>query len=61
MHDNPLIRIHENEIEKRITFKTKKLYYLHLLMPEMMKSLGGTKSKITKDKHGENVSHLKIT
>ena len=26
-----------------------------------MKSLGSTKSKITKDKNGEQVSHLKIT
>ena len=30
-------------------------------MPETMKLLGSTKSKITKDKHGENVPHLEIT
>ena len=39
----------------------KTRYYLELLMPETTKLLGNTKSKITKDKHGENVSHLKIT
>ena len=27
----------------------------------MMKLLGSTKSKITKDENGENVSHLEIT
>ena len=26
-----------------------------------MKLLGSTKNRITKDKHGENVSHLEIT
>ena len=30
-------------------------------MPETMKLLGSTKSKITKDENGENVSHLEIT
>ena len=30
-------------------------------MPETMKLLGSTKSKITKDKNGENVAHLEIT
>ena len=37
---------------------------LHLglhLMPETMKLFGSTKSKITKDKNGENLSHLDIT
>ena len=29
-------------------------------MPETMKLLGNTKSKITKDENGENVPHLKI-
>ena len=28
-------------------------YYLELLMPETMKLLGGTKSKITNDKKGK--------
>ena len=30
-------------------------------MPEMMKLSGSTKSKINKDKNGENVPHLEIT
>ena len=36
-------------------------WYLQLLTPEMMKLLGNTKSKITKDENGENVPHLDIT
>ena len=39
-------------------FQIKKAYYLEL---ETMKLLGRTKSKITKDKNGENVLHSKIT
>ena len=39
----------------------KTRYYLELLMPETMELLGRTKSKITKDKNGENVPHLEIT
>ena len=30
-------------------------------MPEKMKPVGSTKSKITKDKNGENASHLELT
>ena len=59
--DNLSIKIYVNKIENRITFKVKTAYYLELLMLEAMKLLGSTKSKITKDKNGENVSHLKIT
>ena len=44
--------------ENRITFKTKTGYYLELLTPEIMKLLGSTKTKINKDKNGENVPHL---
>ena len=58
--DNPSIRIYVNKIENRITFKIKYGYYLELLTPETMKLLGTTKSKITKDKNGENVPHLEI-
>ena len=58
--DNPSIRICVNKIENRITFKIKNGYYLELLTPETMKLLGSTNSKITKDKHGENVPHLEI-
>ena len=42
-------------------FKIKTGYYLELLLPEMMKLFGINKSKISKDKNGENVSNLKIT
>ena len=44
-----------------IIFKIKIGHYLEHLTPETMKLLGSTKSKITKDKNGENVSHLEIT
>ena len=36
-------------------------HYIKLLTPESMKLLGSSKSKITKDKNGENVPHLEIT
>ena len=49
-----------NRIENRFTFKIKSGYYLELLTPETMKLLGSTESKITKDKNGENVTHLEI-
>ena len=58
--DNPLIRIYANKIENRITFKIKNGYYLELLTPETMKLLGSTESKITKDKHGENVPQIEV-
>ena len=58
--DNPSIRMYINRIENRITFKIKNGYYLELLTPETMKLLGSTESKITKDKKGENVTHLEI-
>ena len=58
--DNPSIRIYVNKIEKRITFKIKNRYYLEFLTPGTMKLLESTESKITKDKNGENVSHLEI-
>ena len=58
--DNPSIRIYVNKIENRITFKIKNGYFLGLLTPETMKLLGSTESKISKDKNGENVSHLEI-
>ena len=50
-----------NEIENRITFKKKTIYYLELLMPKTMKLLWSTKSKINKDENSENVPHLEIT
>ena len=53
--------IYINEIENRITFKIKTGNYLELWTPETMKLLRSTKSKITKDENGENVSHSEIT
>ena len=47
-------------MENRITFKIKHGYYLELLTPEIMKLLGGTESKITKDKKDGNMPHLEI-
>ena len=44
-----------------VTFKIKNGYILEILTPETMKLLGSTGNKITKDKNGENVPHLKIT
>ena len=58
--DKPSMRIYVNKIKNRITFKIKNGYYLELLITETMKLLGSTESKITKDKNGENVSHLEI-
>ena len=47
-----------NRIENRITFKIKNGYYLELLTPETMKLLGGTESKINKDKNGAEAFEL---
>ena len=47
--------------ENRITFKIEDGYSLELLTQETMKLLGSTKSKINKDKNGENLLHLEIT
>ena len=44
----------------KIDIKIKNGYFLELLIPETMKLLGSTESKITKDENGENVSHLEI-
>ena len=50
-----------NNIENRITLKSKSGFYLELLTPETTNLLGSTESKISKDKNGENVPHLEIT
>ena len=57
--DNTSIRIYVNKIENRITFTIKTGNYLLTL--ETMKLIGSKKSKITRDKYGENVPHLEIT
>ena len=59
--DKPSVQIYVNKIENRVTFKIKNGYSLELLTPETMKLLGSTENKITKNKNGENVPHLKIT
>ena len=58
---NHSIKIYANKIKNGITFKIKTGYYHEFLTPETMKLLGSTKSKITKDKNGENVLYLEIT
>ena len=58
--DNPSIRIYVNKIKNRITFKIKNVYYLEFLIPETIKFLGSTESKISKDKNGEDVPHLEV-
>ena len=59
--NKPSITIFVNKIENKISFKIKTGYYLELLTPEIIKLLGSTTSKITKDENGENVTHLEIT
>ena len=53
--------VHVYKLENRIMFKIKKGYYLQLLVPETLKLLGSTKSKINEGKNGENVPYLEIT
>ena len=40
--------------------KIKAGYYLEILVPETMKLLGSSESKITKEENGENVPHLEF-
>ena len=47
-------------MENKITLKIK-TGYLDRQPPEKMKVRASTKSKITKNKNGENVPHLEIT
>ena len=56
--DSPSLKVYVNRIENRITFQSKNGYSLELLTSERMKLLGSTDSKMSKDKNGENVSHL---
>ena len=58
--NNSSIKIYVNKIEHRITFKIKTACYLEHLMLQTIVLLGSTKSKLTKDKNGGNVPHLKI-
>ena len=54
-------RIYVSKIENRIKFEIKKGSHLQFLMPETIKLLGTTKSKMTKNEIFENVPHLEIT
>ena len=58
--NEPSIRIHVNKIENKNTFRIRTGYYFELLMPETMKVFVSTKSKITKNKNGENILRLEI-
>ena len=53
--DNPSIMMYGNKIQRRITFKIKTEHYLKFSTPELMKLLGNTKSKMTKNENCENV------
>ena len=55
------MQVYVSKIENRVRFKIKNGYNLELLTSEIMKLLGRTKNKITKDRNGENVPHLEIT
>ena len=57
---NPSVRIYINNTENRKTFKIKAGSYLELLTSEIMKFLGSTKSKKTKDENGKNVPYSEI-
>ena len=59
--NKPSVQIYVNKIENRITFKIKDGYSLEILTPEKMNLVESTKSKISKDKNGENLPHLEIT
>ena len=58
---NHPVKIYENKIENRITFRIETGYYLQVLTPETIKLLRRTKNNITKDENGENVPHLENT
>ena len=59
--DKHSVQRYVSKTENRVTFKIKDGYSLELVTPETMKLLGSTKTKINKDKNGENVPHLEIT
>ena len=56
--DNLPIRICVNQIENRSTFRIKTEYCLERLIPEIIKLLGITKSKVTNNENSENVPLL---
>ena len=58
--NNRQIRIYVNKTENMIAFKIKTENDSEFLTHDMMKLLGSTKSRVTKDENGENVPHLEI-
>ena len=58
--DNQPIKRYVNQTENRITFNKDRILS-QTFTPETMKLLGSTKSKINKDKNGENLYRLEIT
>ena len=60
MTGNPQIRIYVNKIMNRITFRIKTGYDLELLTSEMIKLLGSTRSKITKNENIKNVPSISL-
>ena len=59
--DKPSVQIFVNKFENRVTFEIKNGHSLELLTSEIMKLIGSTKNKVTKDKNGENVPNHEIT
>ena len=59
--DKPSVQIYVKKIKNMVTFKIKNGCSLEILTPETIKVLGSTENEITRDKNGENVSHLEIT
>ena len=60
MTANTSIRIYVNKIENRITSKIK-TRYLEFLYPEILKLLGSTRNKVTKNENGGILPYLEIT
>ena len=58
--NNRQIRLYVNKTENMIAFKIKTENDSEFLTHDMMKLLGSTKSRVTKDENGENVPHLEI-
>ena len=59
--DKSSVQIYVKKIQRRITFKIKTGYYIELWTPDIVKLLGSTGRRITKDKNGEKVYQLEIT
>ena len=55
MTNNLSIKIYVNKIKHRITFKSKRGYYLKLLIYEIPKLLKSTEGKKAQDIDGKNV------